>query len=138
MFGDSPICDRTHFLRLAVESCWVSAGDFANSGYRAEDLSSNWFWRDADKITEGEADFDECCAFFTASELRSAAYDASELRHACFSIQDLKEAGFGLPELTEARYNEQEAGYNKFTATSTDDSERILVVVCAARAGEII
>ena len=77
------------------------------AGYQAEDLSEKYFWQDGDVMTAGEVEWEECCAFFTASELRSAGYNASALRRACFSIQDLKEAGFSLLEVTEAGYIER-------------------------------
>ena len=78
------------------------------TGYRAEDMSEKYFWQDGDVMTAGEVEWEECCAFFTASELRSAGYNASALRRACFSIQDLKEAGFSLLEVTEAGCIERE------------------------------
>ena len=102
-----PVTNRTLF-DSQLQAAGFSADDFAKAGYRARQLSYNWFWKDGDEITEGEAEWEDCCAFFTASELRSAGYDASALRDACFSTQDLKEAGFGLPEMREAGYNEQE------------------------------
>ena len=102
-----PVTKRTLF-DSQLKAGGFSAGDFAKAGYRAEQLSYNWFWRDGDETTPGDAEWADCEAFFTASELRSAGYDASALRHACFSTQDLKEAGFGLPEMREAGYNEQE------------------------------
>ena len=102
-----PVTKRTLF-DIQLKAGGFSAGDFAKAGYRAEQLSYNWFWRDGDETTAGDLEWADCYAFFTASELRSAGYDASALRHACFSSQDLKEAGFGLPEMREAGYNEQE------------------------------
>ena len=102
-----PVTKRTLF-DSQLKAAGFSAGDFAKAGYRAEQLSYNWFWRDGDETTAGDLEWADCYAFFTASELRSAGYDSSALRHACFSSQDLKEAGFGLPEMMEAGYNEQE------------------------------
>ena len=102
-----PVTNRTLF-DSQLKAAGFSAGDFAMAGYRAEDMSEKYFWQDGDDMTAGEVEWEECWAFFTASELRSAGYDAWALRGACFSIQDLKEAGFGLPEVTEAGYTERE------------------------------
>ena len=101
-----PATNRTLF-DSQLKAAGFSAGDFAMAGYQAEDLSEKYFWQDGDVMTAGEVEWEECCAFFTASELRSAGYDASALRRACFSIQDLKEAGFSLLEVTEAGYIER-------------------------------
>ena len=102
-----PATNRTLF-DSQLKAAGFSAGDFAMAGYRAEDMSEKYFWQDGDVMTAGEVEWEECCAFFTASELRSAGYDASALRRACFSIQDLKEAGFRLLEVTEAGYTERD------------------------------
>ena len=102
-----PVTKRTLFDSQLKEAGF-SAGDFAKAGYRAEELSYSWFWKDWGGTGERDAEWEECYAFFTASELRSAGYDASALRRACFSTQDLKEAGFGLSEMREAGYDEQE------------------------------
>ena len=82
-----------------LKAAGFSAGDFKRAGYSAEDLSENFFWRDPD-IYPGDAEWAECMAFFTASELRSAGYTGFELLRACFRTQDLKEAGFGSLEVT--------------------------------------
>ena len=102
-----PVTNRTLF-DSQLKAAGFSAGDFAMAGYQAEDLSEKYFWQDGDVMTPGEVEWEDCWAFFTASELRSAGYDASALRQACFSIQDLKEAGFGLLKVTEAGYTERE------------------------------
>ena len=65
-------------------------------------------WKDRDETTDDDLEWEGCCAFFTASELRSAGYDVSALRGACFSTRDLKEAGFGLLEMRESGYDEEE------------------------------
>ena len=91
-----PVTNRTLF-DSQLKAAGFSAGDFAMAGYRAEDMSEKYFWQDGEEV-----EWEECCAFFTASELRSAGYDALALRRACFSIQDLQEAGFTLQEVTEA------------------------------------
>ena len=83
-----------------LKAAGFSAHDFAMAGYKAEDMSEEYFWLDV--CTPGDREWEECRAFFTASELRSAGYDALALRRACFSIQDLQEAGFTLQEVTEA------------------------------------
>ncbi len=102
-----PVTRRTLF-DSQLKAGGFSAGDFAMAGYQAEQLSYNWFWKDGVDTTAGEAEWEDCFAFFTASELRSAGYDASALRRACFSTQDLKEAGFSLLEVTEAGYNKRD------------------------------
>ena len=58
-----------------------SASDFRAAGRRASELSESYFWEyDAD--TPGEAQWESTCAFFNASELRSAGYSFLELRRA--------------------------------------------------------
>ena len=96
-----PVTNRTLF-DSQLKAAGFSAHDFAMAGYRAEDMSEKYFWQEGDDMEAGEVEWEECCAFFTASELRSAGYNASALRRACFSISDLKEAGFSLLELAEA------------------------------------
>ena len=49
-----------------------SASDFRRAGYEAKDLSEEYFWRDGDDLTFGEIEWEQCCAFFTASELKNA------------------------------------------------------------------
>ena len=100
-----PVTNRTLF-DSQLKAAGFSAGDFAMAGYAAWQLSEKYFWQDG--FYFGENEWEECCAFFTASELRSAGYDASALRRAKFSIQDLKEAGFSLLEVTEAGYTERD------------------------------
>ena len=99
--GHPPVTNRTLF-DSQLKAAGFSAGDFSMAGFRAEMLSEKYFWLEGDVMTAGEVEWEECCAFFTASELRSAGYNASALRRACFSISDLKEAGFSLLELAEA------------------------------------
>ena len=94
-----PVTNRTLF-DSQLKAAGFSAHDFAMAGYKAEDMSEEYFWLDV--CTPGDREWEECRAFFTASELRSAGYDALALRRACFSIQDLQEAGFTLQEVTEA------------------------------------
>ena len=102
-----PLTNRTLF-DSQLKAAGVSAGDFARAGYEAEDLSYKYFWKDGAGTDIGDMEWEECYAFFTASELRSAGYNASALRRAYFNTQDLKEAGFSLLEMREAGYNEQE------------------------------
>ena len=124
-----PVTQRTLF-DSQLKAAGFSADDFANAGYRAEQLSYNCFWKDGDETTPGDAEWEDCYAFFTASELRSAGYDASALRHACFSTRDLKEAGFGLLEMREAGYDEEElqifdGGRRKFRKKPCERSDLI-------------
>ena len=102
-----PVTTRTLF-DSQLKDAGFSADDFAKAGYRAEELSYSWFWKDWGETGERDSEWEGCCAFFTASELRSAGYDAFALRRACFSARDLKEAGFCLSEMREAGYDEQE------------------------------
>ena len=41
-------------------------------------------------LTAGELDWEECCAFFSASELADAGYSLEDLNRAGFSIQRCK------------------------------------------------
>jgi hypothetical protein len=106
--GGHPPPTRRTLFDSQLKAGGFSARDFAMAGYQAERLSYNWFWKDGDDTYAGDADWEDCYAFFTASELRSAGYDASALRRACFSTQDLKEAGFSLLEVTEAGCNKRD------------------------------
>ena len=102
-----PLTNRTLF-DSQLKAAGFSAGDFARAGYEAADLSYEYFWKDGAETDIGDVDWEECYAFFTASELRTAGYNASALRRAYFNTQDLKEAGFSLLEMREAGYSEQE------------------------------
>ena len=102
-----PVSNRTLF-DSQLKAGGFSASDFHRAGYEAEDLSYEAFWQDGDELTYGEIEWEQCCAFFTASDLKSAGYDASALRKACFSVQDLKAAGFSLTEVKEAGYTAEE------------------------------
>ena len=102
-----PVTNRTLF-DSQLKAAGFSVDDFAKAGYRAEQLSYNWFWTGGDETLGRDSEWEDCYAFFTASELRSVGYDASALRHACFDTQDLKEAGFGLSEMSGVGYNERE------------------------------
>lgn len=102
-----PVTSRSLF-DSQLKAAGFSAVDFAMAGYRAEDMSEKYFRLVRDDMEAGEVEWEECCAFFTASELRSAGFDASALRRACFSIQDLKEASFSLLEVTEAGHTERD------------------------------
>ena len=97
-----PVTNRTLF-DSQLKAGGFSASDFYRAGYSAEILSEKYFWEDGDDLTPGEIEWKPCCAFFTASELRSAGYDDFQLRKACFSIRDLNEAGFPLPGVARAR-----------------------------------
>ena len=97
-----PVTNRTLF-DSQLKAAGFSAHDFAMAGYQAWDLSEEYFRQDEEEWRlRCDGEWEECFAFFTASELRSAGYDALALRRACFSIQDLQEAGFTLQEVTEA------------------------------------
>ncbi len=102
-----PVTSRTLF-DSQLKAAGFSAGDFAKARYEAEYLSYKYFWKDGAETEIGEIEWEQCHAFFTASELRSAGYNASALRQAYFDTQDLKEAGFSLLEMREAGYNEQQ------------------------------
>ena len=115
-----PVTNRTLF-DSQLKAAGFSAGDFSMAGFGAEMLSEKYFWREGDVMTAGDVEWEECCAFFTASELRSAGYNASALRRACFSISDLKEAGFSLLELAEAWSPTSEG--NELRATLTRSVE---------------
>ena len=122
-----PVTNRTLF-DSQLKAAGFSAGDFAKAGYEAEVLSYEYFWKDGAETEIGDAEWEECYAFFTASELRSAGYNASALRRAYFNTQDLKEAGFSLLEMREAGYNEQElqswdGDRRKFKRNNSRDSE---------------
>ena len=96
-----PVTNRTLF-DSQLKAAGYSATEFRDAGFKAEFLSLEYFWQippgEVD-LTPGEKDWEECCAFFGATELRTANYTASELQHACFSIEDLQEAGFSECEL---------------------------------------
>ena len=102
LWSHPPVTNRTLF-DSQLKAGGFSASDFYRAGYRAEELSEKYFWRDGDDLTPGEIEWEPCCAFFTASELKSAGYDASQLRKAWFSVRDLNEAGFPLPGVARAR-----------------------------------
>ena len=92
-----------------LQSAGFSAGEFRAAGYRAEQLSYAFFWKELERdigpeehIDPGDAQWEETYAFFNASDLRSAGYDASELENAGFSVRELENAGFSVLELQNA------------------------------------
>jgi intracellular multiplication protein IcmE len=80
-----------------------SAEDFRKANYSARDLSRNA--REAEYEASdwyvGDLDWHECCAFFSASELKRAGFSLAELIQALFGPSELVEAGFAIPELEE-------------------------------------
>ena len=79
-----------------LKEAGYTASDFRNAGYKAAQLSEPAFWHEdeGEKLTPGEIEWEECCAFFSASELKDAGYSLRDLKHAEFSEQELAEAGF--------------------------------------------
>ena len=102
-----PITNRTLF-DSQLKAAGFTASDFYRAGFQATMLSEKYFWQDSDNITTGKLEWLHTCAFFSASELRSAGYDAFALRQACFSAWDLKEAGFSFREVIEAGYPDRD------------------------------
>lgn len=100
-----PVTERTLF-DSQLKAAGFSASDFHSAGFKAQDLSYKYFWKEEvlfhERLTVGEIEWEQCCAFFEASELREAGYTASELQHACFSIEDLQKAGFTEAALQDA------------------------------------
>ena len=78
-----------------LQEAGYTASDFRDAGYTADQLSEPFFWKNEDEegLTPGEAEWEECCAFFSASELKHAGYSLRDLERAGFSEQDLAKAG---------------------------------------------
>ena len=47
------------------------------------------------ELEPADWDWEDCCAFFTAEELKEAGYTLRELIDAAFTANELVEAGFG-------------------------------------------
>ena len=89
-----PLTPRTLF-DSQLQKAGYTAFDFRNAGYTAHELSKAFFWRGYSraKLTAGKAQWEECHAFFSASELINAGYSLEELEHAKFSGQEIEDAG---------------------------------------------
>ena len=88
-----PVTNRTLF-DSQLKAGGFTAGEFRDAGYRAEDLSEKFFWRDGAELYVGDREWEPCCAFFTAEELRSGGYTVRELKRACFDFDDVANAGY--------------------------------------------
>ena len=94
-----PKTPRTLFDSQLQEAGYTAC-DFRNAGYRAEQLSKAFFWMDdeGEGLTAGELEWEECCAFFSASELADAGYSLEDLDREGFSIQRCKNLKRKRPE----------------------------------------
>ena len=88
-----PVTNRTLF-DSQLKAGGFTAGEFRDAGYRAEDLSEKFFWRDGAALYVGDWEWEPCYAFFTAEELRSGGYTVRELKRACFDFDDVANAGY--------------------------------------------
>ena len=99
LYVHPPVTNRTLF-DSQLQAGRFTAGEFRDAGFPAEDLSENFFFRDgAETLTAGELEWEPCCAFFTAAELRSGGYTVRELKCACFDFRDVASAGYTGQEL---------------------------------------
>ena len=99
---EHPPVTRATLFDSQLKSAGYSAADSRAAGYSAKDLSEHIFFHcsDDEGLTAGELEWEECCAFFTASELKDAGYDALELSAALFPMSELHSAGFSAEELS--------------------------------------
>ena len=95
-----PPCTIYTMFDSQLKEAGFLAEDFRKANYSARDLSmnareaeyeaSNWY--------VGDLEWEECCAFFSASELKRAGFSLAELIRADFGPCELVEAGFAIPK----------------------------------------
>ena len=76
-----PVTPHTLF-DSQLKAAGYTAFDFRAAGYTAEELSEDFFWEDAEELTAGDIEWEQCCAFFSASALKDAGYCLEDLQRA--------------------------------------------------------